>query len=30
LLYFVEHTENDDAYVTREKPPESDLFNLKK
>jgi len=30
LLYFVEHTDNDDAYVTREKPPESDLFNLNK
>ena len=30
LLHFVEHPDNDDAYVTREKPPESDLFNLNK
>ena len=30
LLYFVEHPDNDDAYVTREEPPESDLFNLNK
>ena len=27
LLHFVEHPDNDNAYVTREEPPESDLFN---